>query len=30
VDAEVAKAQERYEGLPFEITVDRIEPETLL
>jgi uncharacterized protein YndB with AHSA1/START domain len=29
VDAEVAKAQEPYEGTPFEITVDRIEPENL-
>jgi uncharacterized protein YndB with AHSA1/START domain len=29
VDAEVAKAQQPYEGLPFEITVDRIEPEVL-
>jgi uncharacterized protein YndB with AHSA1/START domain len=29
VDAEVAKAQQPYEGMPFEITVDRIEPETL-
>ena len=29
VDAEVAKAQQEYEGLPFEITVDRIEPERL-
>ncbi|HWX97747.1 MAG TPA: SRPBCC family protein, partial [Solirubrobacteraceae bacterium] len=29
VDAEVAKAQQPYEGTPFEITVDRIEPETL-
>ena len=29
VDAEVAKAQRPYEGLPFEITVDRIEPEKL-
>jgi uncharacterized protein YndB with AHSA1/START domain len=29
VDAEVAKAQEPYEGTPFEITVDRIEPERL-
>jgi uncharacterized protein YndB with AHSA1/START domain len=27
VDAEVAKAQRPYEGRPFEITVDRIEPE---
>lgn len=29
VDAEVAKAQRPYEGMPFEITVDRIEPEAL-
>jgi uncharacterized protein YndB with AHSA1/START domain len=29
VDVEVAKAQQPYEGLPFEISVDRIEPETL-
>jgi uncharacterized protein YndB with AHSA1/START domain len=29
VDAEVAKAQQPYEGMPFEITVDRIEPERL-
>lgn len=27
VDAEVAKHQKEFEGLPFEITVDRIEPE---
>jgi uncharacterized protein YndB with AHSA1/START domain len=27
VDAEVAKAQREHEGLPFEITIDRIEPE---
>jgi uncharacterized protein YndB with AHSA1/START domain len=27
VDAEVAKAQKEHEGLPFEITIDRIEPE---
>jgi uncharacterized protein YndB with AHSA1/START domain len=26
VDADVAKAQKEYEGIPFEITVDRIEP----
>jgi hypothetical protein len=25
----VAKAQQPYEGTPFEITIDRIEPETL-
>ena len=29
VDAEVAKAQKEYEGKPFEITVDRIEPQRL-
>jgi uncharacterized protein YndB with AHSA1/START domain len=29
VDADVAKAQKQYEGIPFEITVDRIEPEHL-
>jgi uncharacterized protein YndB with AHSA1/START domain len=29
VDAEVAKAQKEYEGLPFEITVDQIEPERI-
>jgi uncharacterized protein YndB with AHSA1/START domain len=29
VDAEVARAQQPYEGTPFEITVDRLEPETL-
>lgn len=29
VDAEVAKAQKPYEGMPFEITIDRIEPERL-
>ena len=28
VDPEVAQAQRPYEGMPFEITVDRIEPET--
>jgi uncharacterized protein YndB with AHSA1/START domain len=27
VDAEVAKAQKEHEGLPFEITIDRVEPE---
>ena len=27
VDAEVAKAQKPYEGMPFEITIERIEPE---
>ena len=29
VDAEVAKAQQPYEGTPFEITVDRLEPQRL-
>jgi uncharacterized protein YndB with AHSA1/START domain len=29
VDAEVAAAQKPYAGMPFEITVDRIEPERL-
>src|SRR5262245_6878138 len=29
VDAEVARSQKPYEGLPFEITIDRIEPERL-
>lgn len=29
VDAEVAKAQKPYEGLAFEIMVDRVEPERL-
>jgi uncharacterized protein YndB with AHSA1/START domain len=29
VDADVAKAQKVHEGIPFEITVDRIEPERL-
>ncbi len=29
VDAEVAKAQKECEGLPFEITVERMEPERL-
>jgi uncharacterized protein YndB with AHSA1/START domain len=29
VDADVAKAQKEYEGMSFEITVDRIEPERL-
>jgi uncharacterized protein YndB with AHSA1/START domain len=29
VDAEVARAQRPYEGTPFEITIDRIEPERL-
>jgi len=28
-DAEVAKAQEPYAGTPFEITIDRIEPERI-
>jgi uncharacterized protein YndB with AHSA1/START domain len=29
VDADVAKAQEPHVGLPFDITIDRIEPERL-
>ena len=29
VDAEVAKAQQPYAGMPFEMTIDRIEPERL-
>src|SRR5262249_37777030 len=29
VDADVAKAQREHAGIPFEITVDRIEPERL-
>lgn len=29
VDAEVAKAQKQYMRIPFEITIDRIEPERL-
>jgi uncharacterized protein YndB with AHSA1/START domain len=29
VDAEVAKAQEEYAGLPFEITIEQMEPERL-
>lgn len=29
VNAEVAKAQQPYEGLPFEITVEKMEPERL-
>ena len=29
VDAEVARAQKEYEGFPFEITVERMEPERL-
>lgn len=29
VDQEVANAQKPYEGFPFEITIDRIEPERL-
>jgi uncharacterized protein YndB with AHSA1/START domain len=29
VDADVAKAQQEYAGRPFEITIDRIEPERL-
>ena len=27
VDADVAKAQQPYKGMPFEITIDRMEPE---
>ena len=30
VDAEVAKAQKQHQDIPFELTVDRIEPERLL
>jgi uncharacterized protein YndB with AHSA1/START domain len=30
VDADVAKAQKEHAGIPFEIVVDRIEPERLL
>jgi uncharacterized protein YndB with AHSA1/START domain len=29
VNAEVAKAQKEYEGLPFEITIEQMEPERL-
>jgi uncharacterized protein YndB with AHSA1/START domain len=29
VDAEVARLQQPHEGMPFEITIDRIEPERL-
>ncbi len=29
VDAEVAQAQKKYDGMPFEIAIDRIEPERL-
>jgi uncharacterized protein YndB with AHSA1/START domain len=29
VDADVAKAQEPYKGMPFDITIDRMEPERL-
>jgi uncharacterized protein YndB with AHSA1/START domain len=29
VDAEVAKAQKKYEGTPFEITIEQMEPERL-
>jgi uncharacterized protein YndB with AHSA1/START domain len=29
VDAEIAQQQREYEGMPFEITIDRIEPERL-
>ena len=28
-DAEIAATQRSYEGTPFEITIDRMEPETL-
>ncbi len=30
VDAEVAKAQKEYEGMAFDITIERMEPERLL
>ena len=30
VNAEVAKAQKEYEGLPFDITIEQMEPERLL
>ena len=30
VNAEVAKAQKPYEGMPFEITIEQMEPERLL
>lgn len=29
VDQDVAKAQKKYEGMPFEITVEKLEPERL-
>src|SRR6202790_3795339 len=29
VDAQVAKAQKEYQGLPFEITIEQMEPERL-
>ena len=29
VDAEVAKAQKEYEGIPFEITIEKMEPERM-
>src|SRR5882724_11745939 len=29
VDQDVAKAQKKYEGMPFEITVEKMEPERL-
>jgi uncharacterized protein YndB with AHSA1/START domain len=29
VDADVANAQKKYEGLPFEITIEQMEPEWL-
>lgn len=30
VDAEVAQAQRQYEGMPFEITIEQMEPERLI
>ena len=30
VDTEVAKKQKQYEGIPFDITIERVEPERLL
>ena len=30
IDAEVAKAQKEYEGLPFDITIEQVVPERLL
>jgi uncharacterized protein YndB with AHSA1/START domain len=29
VDAEIAEAQKKYEGMPFEITIEQMEPERL-